>query len=910
MRELFTRLLDLFRRDKLDAELKDELAFHEKMLERDERAAGATADDATHAAHRRLGNITGVRERARDAWSFAWVETLMQDLRYAFRGLRRSPGFTAAAVITLGLGIGANAAMFGVIDRLMFRPFPFLRDAAAVHRVYFQTTFKAGRNTTVSTSYTRYLDLQKWTSSFSAFAAISPTDLVVGTGEAAHEAHVVAASASFFDFFSARPALGRFFSAQEDTVPVGTNVAVLGYGYWQSHYGGRNVIGETVDLGYVQCTIIGVAPAGFTGIADGPAPELYIPITVYGNAGAVHNAHRFYQGYEWDWAEILVRQKPGVSDAVANADLTNAFIQSRVTARVVHPNFMQVERGDPHAIAGSLKIAAGPAPGLEARTLLWVTGVALIVLLIACANVANLFLARALRRRREVALRLALGVSMRRLVAQSLTESLALSMLGCAVGIAVAQWGGATLARLFLPDYGAFSVATDWRTLGVAIGAAIVAGLLTGLAPVMLAKQDDLAKTLKAGVREGTFVRSRMRSSLLVLQGALSVVLLVGAGLFVRSLDRVRDMHLGYTPNPVLEITSDRRGARLSDSAQAILRAHTLDVALAIPGVEHAAWVSTVPFEGSTTQNLFVDGIDSVSKLGRFDSQTASSDYFATVGTRILRGRAFTSIDRAGAPRVMVVGEGMARVIWPGKDAIGQCIRLALPGSANDPRFGLSGAPRDSIPCTTVIGIAEDVVHNPVADEPYRYYVPVEQFPEFGASSLVLRLRGDPASSAEGIRRALQKALPELSYLRVTPLRNGIDAQQRSWRIGATMFVAFGVLALIVAAVGLYGVIAYNVAQRMHELGVRVALGAQPGNIVTLVVAQAMQFALAGVVLGAVFALAAGRWLQPLLFHQSAKDPAVYGAVTALLLIVAVVASAVPALRAAKADPNAALRSD
>ncbi len=910
MRELFARLLDLFRRDKLDAELKDELAFHEKMLERDARVAGATPDDAAHAAHRRLGNVTGVREHARDAWSFAWVERLTQDLRYAFRGLRRSPGFTAAAVITLGLGIGANAAMFGVIDRLMFRPFPYLLDPSSVHRVYLQTTFRTGRNTNVSTPYTRYLDLEKWTKSFSEFAAISPNDLVVGTGEAAHEAHVVAASASFFDFFSARPALGRFFTAQEDSLPAGANVAVLGYGYWQSHFGGRNVIGETLDLGYLQCTIIGVAPAGFAGIADGPAPDLYIPITVYGNAGSVHNAHRFFQGYEWDWAEILVRQKPRISDAVANTDLTNAFIQSRQAARVVHPNFMQVERGDPHAIAGSLKIAAGPAPGLEARTLLWVTGVAIIVLLIACANVANLFLARALRRRREVALRLALGVSMRRLIAQSLTESLVLSMLGCGVGIAVAQWGGSTLARLFLPEYPAFTITTDWRTLGVAIGAAIVAGLLTGLAPVMLAKQDDLAKTLKAGVREGTFVRSRMRSSLLVLQGALSVVLLVGAGLFVRSLNNVRDMHLGYTPYPVLEVTSDRRGARLSDSAQTILRARALDVALAIPGVEHAAWVSTAPFEGSTTQNLFVRGIDSVSKLGRFDSQTATTDYFATMGTRILRGRGFTSTDRAGAPGVMVVGEAMARLIWPGKDAVGECVRLALPGSANDPRFGLTGAPRDSIPCTTVIGIAEDVVHNPVADEPYRYYVPVEQFPQFGASSLLLRMRSDPAASAETVRRTLQKAMPELSYLRVMPLHDAVDAQQRSWRIGATMFVAFGILALIVAAVGLYGVIAYNVAQRMHELGVRVALGAQPGNIVTLVVAQAMQFAIAGVALGAVLALAAGRWLQPLLFHQSARDPAVYGAVTAVLLIVAIAASAAPALRAANADPNVALRAD
>ena len=325
-----------------------------------------------------------------------------------------------------------------------------------------------------------------------------------------------------------------------------------------------------------DCTIIGVAPAGFAGIADGNVPSIYIPMTTYGTFGA-WSAHTYYTGYNWDWTSVMVRLKPGVSATVANADLTNAFLRSRAAARVVHPNFMQVEKSNPHGIAGSLKTAAGPDAGLEARTLLWVTGVAVIVLLIACANVANLFLARALRRQREIALRLALGVSRARLVAQSLTESLLLSLLGCAAGIGVAQWGGAALTRLFLTESGPFRLAADWRTIGVAVGAALLAGLITGLAPIALAQRDDLAKALKSGIREGTYVRSRVRSTLLVVQGALSVVLLVGAGLFVRSLGNVRDIRLGYVPNPVLEVTSDRGGGRGSDSAQAVLRARTLE---------------------------------------------------------------------------------------------------------------------------------------------------------------------------------------------------------------------------------------------------------------------------------------------------------------------------------------------
>lgn len=898
MRELLSRLTDLFRRRRLEAELKDELAFHEEMLARDARASGAGAVDAAHAAHRQLGNVTGVRESTRDQWGFAWLETVRQDLRYAARGLRRSPGFTAAAVVTLGLGIGANAAMFGVIDRLMFRPVEYLKDPASVHRVYLQTNFPR-RFTNVRFPYTRYLDFRNLTTSFSEFAGFSQNIAVVGVGEEAKEEPLAAVTASFFDFFDARPVAGRFFTAAEDQTPTGTNVAVLSYAYWQSHYGGRDVLGQVVKILNYDCTIIGVAPPRFTGVAEGPPPSIYIPISVYGYNNGSWSASTYYNRYTWDWTQVMVRTKPGVSAAAANADLSNAFVRSRVLARAIHPDFLQVEKGDPHGIAGPLKTAGGPDAGLEARTLLWVTGVAVIVLLIACANVANLFLARALRRRREVALRLALGVSKRRLVAQSLTESLLLSLIGCAVGIGIAQWGGAVMARYFIPNTTAFSVATDWRTLAVAIAAALLAGVLAGLAPVLLAESGDLAKTLKAGVREGTFVRSRMRSGLLVLQGALSVVLLVGAGLFVRSLSHVEDMRLGYDASRVIVAAWNRRGVALSDSAEALVRRRLLDVATALPDVEHAAWVSSVVMEGSTTQTLIVPGIDSLSKLGRFDSQTATADYFATMQTRVLRGRGITGADRAGAPPVLVVSDGMAHRIWPDKDAIGQCVRIVMPGPA-----------ADTLPCATVVGIVEDAVHDPVADEPFRYYLPVEQLPQFGATRLLLRMRDEPARAIETVRRTLQNELTGLSFITARPLSELVDEQRRSWQIGAMMFVAFGVLALIVASVGIYGVIAYTVAQRMHELGVRVALGAQRGNILGLVVGQGLRFALAGVAVGVVLALAASRWLQPLLFHESARDPAVIVAVGLAMLMVAFAASAIPAIRASRADPNIALRSD
>ena len=822
------------------------------------------------------------------------LDALQQDVRYSLRGLRRSPGFTAAVILTLVLGIGANAAMFNVIDQLMFRPFAYLRDPAKVHRVYLRLPGRERLLTNESFPYARYLDLAKWTTSFSQYAAFYPTTVAVGTGPASRERPIAAVSASYFDFFDARPALGRFFVAAEDTVPVGAGVAVLSHAFWAAEFGGRDVIGEPLQVDNILCTIIGVAPPGFSGVAESSAPAVFIPITTFGGHQPGGSSVGYWQRYNWDWTEMMVRRKPAVTIAQANADLTQAFIRSREAARPISPWMGRVETEHPVAVAGALKTAAGPYPSLEARTLVWVTGVAAIVLAIACANVANLYLARALRRRREIALRLALGVTQRRLAAQSLTESLVLSLLGCVAGVLIAQWGGSALRRLFLPADGAVSVATDWRTLGVAVGAALAAGLLTGFSPLWLARSADITKTLKAGAREGTHQRSRLRSSLLVMQVVLSVVLLVGAGLFVRSLARLRDVRLGYDVNPVLLVRWDRRGEQMSTEERTGLRRRVLDAAQAIPGVERAAWVSNIPLQGTSTMQLFVPGIDSVGRLGRFTYQSAGADYFATIGTRIVRGRAFTEDDRAGAPTVAVVSDAMARVLWPSANALGQCLRVGA----------------DSMPCTRVVGVAENAVHDAVKDQPLRYYLPMDQFPAEGGSLLLVRLRRPSAAAAEEVRRALQPVMPGQQYVTTRPMVDLLDAQRRSWRVGATMFVAFGVLALVVAAVGLYGVMTYNVGQRMHELGVRIALGAQGSDVVRLVVGQGMRLVVAGVVAGSALALGAARWIEPLLFRQSASDPFVFGFVGVLLVVVAVVACSVPASRAVRADPNTVLRAD
>ena len=895
MKEWLARIRDWLRRDTLDAELREELTFHQRLLERDAEAAGVPPADAGPAARRRLGNTTQVREEARDRWSIPRLDHFQQDVRYALRGLRRSPGFTLGVVLTLGLGIGANAAMFGIIDQLMFRPHPYLRDPGSVHRVYLRYRFQDREIIGSSFEYKRYLDLTQWSSSFSEQAAFFSHTGAVGSGTASKERPVAAVSAGFFNFFDARPAAGRFFLATEDATPRGADVAVLSYPFWQSEYGGSDVIGQTIQVGGVRCTIIGVAPKGFVGVADDEPPVVYFPITTFAGSQGGEDGTQYFLNYNWGWMEMMVRRKPGVNIAAATTDLTNAYVRSWNAARGTDSNLGPVEVARPRAIAGALKTAAGPDPSLDARTLLWVTGVAVAVLLIACANITNLFLARALRRRREVALRMALGVSRGRLIAQSLTESLLLSLLGCGVGIAVAQWGGLALRRTFVGESATFDLLRDVRTLGVALAAALAAGLVTGLAPIWFARREDVAKTLKSGARDGSTQRSRTREALLVVQGTLSVVLLVGAGLFVRSLSNVLHFRLGYDAEPVLMAMRNFRGLEVSDSGRAQLGRRLLAAAQSIPGVEHAALVSSIPFWSTSSTGLFVTGIDSVQRLGQFTYQTASPDFFKTMGTRILRGRPFTAADAARAPRVAVVSEGMARVLWPGQEAIGACMRVRA----------------DTMPCTTVIGIAEDAVQNDLLQrDRFHYYLPLEQARPERAFALMLRTRGDPALAAAGVRRALQTLMPGEGYVTVRPMRELIGDQRRSWRLGATMFIAFGGLALIVAAVGLYAVMGYDVTQRTHELGVRIALGAQSRDLIRFVVGRGVRFALAGVGVGSALAWLGSRWIEPLLFEQSATDPIVFGGVALCLVAVAVLASSIPARRATRADPNQALRTD
>jgi putative ABC transport system permease protein len=900
-REILGRLRAWRRREALDRELASDMQAHLEMLIRDLRSEGKSATEAEMIARRQLGNVTSLREESRDAWGFPALEALLQDVKYALRGLRRSPGFTITVIVTLALGIGANAAMFGVIDRLMFRPFPHLSAPSEVNRVYIRTAYQ-GRPTASNTfSFKRYLDLRNSTTTFSDYAAVAEWRMGVGSGQSTRVRRVSGVTSSFFDFFETPPALGRYFLPQEDSIPLGSFVAVISHSLWTAEYGSADVRNRSLKVGTLDYTIVGVAPPGFQGVSAGRSSDVYIPITTVSANLNRSQINDYWTTYNWDWTELIVRRKPGISEATATADLTQAYIRSRAMARALNPRVLPDSLVHPTAIAGSMRIAAGPEAGRESKVLLWVTGVAAIVLLIACANVANLMFARVLRRRREITVRLALGVSRGRLITQFLTEALLLASLGGIAGLVLAQWGGVAIRTLLLPEGSAFNLASDWRTLGVALGCAFGAALLTALGPALLATRTDLAATLKAGAREGTSQKPRTRAALLILQGAMSVVLLVGAGLFVRSLTNVRSVPLGYDPGPVLEVTPDFRGTEGDSAARAVAKRRLLAAAQAIPGVEYVARFNSRLF-ATNTADLYVPGIDSVARLGRFNIQLGTEDFFKVMQTRILKGREFTPADVETAPRVAIVSEAMAGVLWPGKEAIGQCLHV---------RWGSQG-PASEAPCATVIGIAENTANQNLADDPrYMYYMPVEQMAPQQNAALLIRMRGkDAMSEMERVRAELMKAMPGDGLVVVRALQEVVNDQSRSWRLGATLFVAFGGLALVVALVGLYGVISYSVATRTHELGVRVALGASISNITSLVVGQGIRYAVIGVGIGLVIAAIAGRWVEPLLFRLSAKDPLTYLIVAATMLFGALAASAIPAMRAAKADPNRALRSD
>ncbi|HEY2896560.1 MAG TPA: ADOP family duplicated permease [Gemmatimonadaceae bacterium] len=880
----------LIHRAEVERELDEELRFHLEREATKLEQRGLDAQEARRRARLEFGGVDRVKEETRDARGVRVLETIVRDVRYAVRGLRARPGFALAVIVTLALGIGANAAMFGIVDRLMFRSLPYLRDPASVNRAYLSYSFRGARIVGGSLEYPRYLDLAT-SPTLSQSAAFRDLDLAIGTGQDSHEMHVDAVSASFFEFFDARPAIGRFFDTSEESTLADAPVVVLGYAFWKTRFGGRaDVLGQQLQVGSISATIVGVAPKGFVGSDEVQPAGAFIPLTAYGKS----QIPSFDKDYSWGWLAMMIRRKPGISTSAVAADLSRLYALSWQKEQALESRTAPVSLAKPTALVAPLHEMRGPDAGRNAPIILWICGVAAIVLLIACANVANLLLSRAFRRKREIAVRLALGATRGRLMTLLLIESLMLALAAGIAGMIVGEGGQLVLSRLFLPRNATIGVLDDARTIIFACLAALMAGLLTGMAPALQAGREDLVSALKSGAREGVRHRSRTRSALLVAQGTLSVFLLVGAGLFVRSLHKVAGIKLGYDVDKVMYVAAEMRGLALEKEQDIVLKTKLMEEARSIPGVEHVSQALTIPLWQMRRQSFSVPGVDSADHLGQFLLQMGTADFFRTMGTRIVRGRGFDSTDRRGSPPIIVVSQGMAQKIWPGEDALGKCVRVG----------------GDTMPCATVIGVAENIKASDVIDDSgLQYYLSIDQQRPAGAALLV-RTRGDAAGLEEVVRKRLQPLMPGPSYVTVTPMREIVDPARESWRLGATMFLLFGLLALVLAAIGLYSVIAYNVAQRTHELGLRIALGAHARDVLRMVLAEGLRFGLAGIGIGVAIALAAGHWVQPLLYQESAQDPLVFLSVAAVLAIVAVAASAIPASRAIRVDPSIALRAE
>jgi predicted permease len=830
-------------------------------------------------------------------WGGLWLADLLRDLRYAVRSLRSTPGFSAAVVLTLALGIGANTTMFGVLDTLLLKPPAHVRDPGRVQRLYVLRNFGPGMVFTgTRVSFPEYERL-RGVPAFQALAASFFAQASLGRGADARPVDISAVTGSYFSLLGVRPALGRFFDSTEERLG-GTPVAVVSWRYWRGQlHGDPAVLNRTLPIGRFIYTILGVAPKDFAG-ADPTGPDIWLPLRTA--APDLNGPQALTR--RTSVIDMLARLAPGARPAAAAAQATLAYRRASDRAFEKKTSIMLRSIREARSLV-PVQEGGSPRMTTDAEVALWVGGLALAVLLVTCANVANLLLARGLRRRRELALRLGLGAGRARLIRQMLVESLVLAAAGGIAALLVALSGGAAIRAFLLPGLPHSINLLEPRLLLFTAAVATLAGLLAGGAPAWQLSGADLAASLRSGGRDVTTTRGHLRSTLVTVQVALTLALLVGAGLFVRSLHNAETLDYGLNLQHLLIADLDVRSAGGGsfrpgggeEDPHSALYLRLLRHIQTNPAVAGAAATVGTPYLSTYTVSLKVSGRDSLpgGPSGMPSFNAVSVDYFATAGIPIVLGRGFTEADEVrGAPHVAVVGRTFARLAWPGRNPIGQCLFL------------------DST-CVQVVGVAGD--RRPgVREEPgLAYYLPYGQhLVSPSIDGLLIHTRA-PAEEVRGeVQRALQTAEPDLPYVRVESLADRLVPLWRSWRLGATMFTAFGLLALVIAALGLYAVTAYGVTQRTQEIGVRMALGAQRRDVVRLAVWQALRATAIGAGVGLLAALLLSRVVRALLFQVQPADPATLVASIGLLLVVATAAAFVPARRAARVDPMEALRCE
>jgi macrolide transport system ATP-binding/permease protein len=894
-----SKLRALFGKEKLDAEMTEEMRAHLELQAEQNIARGMSTDEARYAAQRQFGGVEQIKEHTRDQRGVLWLEHLAQDLRYAARMLRKSPGFTIVAVLTLALGIGLNTAIFTLLENLVFQP-PRVHQPATVISVFSKdkrqpaNTQATTRATTPYVDYTFYRDHQNVFTGL-ASAMLVPVTMGIAADPAAttrgvpeeREIFVQLVSGNYFEVLGGRTTLGRAFLPEEDRVPGANPVAVLSFRFWQRHFAGdASVVGKTFKLNGGDYTVIGVAAADFGGNRL-MEPAAWVPMMMAAQiAPGTHLNAR-----AGTYVDMVGRLKPGVT-------LDQAQAQMDVVAQ---QNLAQ--RPESKVIGVRL---ARLATGTELS--MWALAPTLfgMLLLVVVANVANLSLARSVSRYREIGVRLTLGAGRGRLIRQLLTESALLGLLGGAVGLGLA--GAAT--RLLLAfmqrqagqsslfDLAAnFDLRPDLTVFGFAAVVSLIAGIMVGLAPALQATKRDLASALKdEGSVFGRHIsRSRLRNLLVIVQVAFCLVLLVGAGLLVRGLEKAQSIDPGFDFKRLLVVQPDLRSHGYDALRRAEFYRSFAERARRLPGIRTVGFATNVPLQGAATGPASASATEPGRQVG---FNFVSADFFPTVGIPILAGRNFRDDEARQSKPVVIVNEALARLLWPGENPVGK----QLHDFFDDP--------------VEVVGLVRNARNARLWQEnaPFMYFLDRPSAREDWGSqknnlAILIRTEGDPRAAIVNVRDTM-RGLDSAVWPVIRTLESDLELQLVPSRVGAWLSAMLGLLALAVTAIGLYGVIAYATNQRTREIGVRMALGARPADVLRLVLGQGWRLLAIGFVLGLGGAVALGRVLANFLYGLSPLDPIAFGGVTLFLALIAMLACWLPARRATKVDPMVALRCE
>jgi putative ABC transport system permease protein len=914
MRAWFIRIAGIFGKSRRDRELAAELESHLQLHIDDNLRAGMTPQEARRRAIIKLGGIESTKESYRDRRSIPVIETLLQDMRFGLRMLRRNPGFTLTVVLTLALGIGANVTMFSVVDSLLFRMPAQVRSPEQIVNVELMVKPAANdpfgsedRPNVAFHNFPGYLNLAQNVRTLDLAAETSARPIDFGRGADAREIYVSYVSHTYFWMLGVQMAIGRPFTPEEDNPVGGIPVVVLGYDFWRDLGADAQILNHAVWIGERQFTVIGVAPKGFNGL-DSARLDAWMPISDVPCAPG----QDFLHNKDYWWLSTIARPKKGVTSAQAESEIAAVYDAYATPDENVRGDVsMQSSLGSkvgqnvrliPYFDSRTDKLSQ------SARVSLWLAAVAFIVLLIACANVANLLLVRMIQRKQEMAIRLQLGASRGRLVGQTLVESLLLSSAGGGAALLISYWiRPIARAVLFAPNsfVGAF---LNWRLITLTIFFTAIAGISSALIPAWRASRSSLTSDLKSDRQGRSNSRSAARATLLVTQVALTLVLSIGAGLFIESLRHAHLFDQGFQTDRAL-LASMNLGTSGLKTAEINTAYNTLaERAAHAPRVERVALAHAFPLMGgiytsvgdpSSNDSAFA-GIDQV-----------SSEYFAALGIKILRGRGFLPSDRVGTLPVSIVNQTLARDLWHDASPIGKCLALV--------NFNKKE-------CHIVVGVVPDQIKSlaaghtmsrhtagpssNTADAYFPMDQPISKDFDGPANGLLIRTFG-PASLAQyDISAALTGLAPGGRYVSVRPFSELMDPQIRPFRLGASMFTFFGALALLLSAVGIYGVLAFLVRQRTSEIGIRMALGALPQDVLKLVIWQGMKFAALGLIIGVAAALSLTRLVRSLLFEVRPTDVPSYITACAVLITVALIACLLPAWRAARVDPATSLRHE